>query len=206
LQAQYRLTKFQEGGWIPTISVVALESLPTGKYDQLGGRPADGFGGGAWSTTLGLYSQTYFWTPGGRILRTRLNLTYTGSPPARVRDVSVYGTPDGFRGHARPGDAFNADLAFEYSASRDWVLALDLGYERDAATHVTGTVSQPSAAGPTVIAFRRSSGASESLIVAPAIEYNWSPTLGVIIGAEVLPAGRNAPAMVRPAIAINYVH
>ncbi len=49
-QAQYRLTQFREGGWLPTISVVLGESFPTGKYDQLGDNPGDGLGSGARTT------------------------------------------------------------------------------------------------------------------------------------------------------------
>jgi hypothetical protein len=79
LQGQYRLTRWQEGSWIPTTSVVVGETLPTGKYDHLDQHPADGFGAGAYSTILSLYSQDYFWLPTGRILRTRLDLSYSVS-------------------------------------------------------------------------------------------------------------------------------
>jgi hypothetical protein len=57
LQAQYRLTQFQEGSWIPTLSFVVGETVPTGKYDRLDRHPGDGFGAGAYTTTLSLYSQ-----------------------------------------------------------------------------------------------------------------------------------------------------
>ena len=43
-----------------------------------------------------------------------------------VQDVSVYGTGPGFRGHARPGRVFLVDSAWEYSMTREWVLALDI--------------------------------------------------------------------------------
>ena len=36
LQAQYRLTQFHAGSWIPTTSVVVQETFPTGNYDRLG--------------------------------------------------------------------------------------------------------------------------------------------------------------------------
>ena len=56
-----------------------------------------------------------------------------------VDDVSVYGTGAGFRGHARPGNAFSADAAFEYSLTRSWVLALDVIYNHGNATITRGT-------------------------------------------------------------------
>jgi len=198
VQGQYRLTQWKEGGRTPTISVLLQETLPTGRYDRLDDRPHDGFGSGAYATTLGVNSQTYFWTPNGRILRTRLNVAYTVSGHADVEGVSVYGTPAGFDGRAKPGDSFNVDLAFEYSITRQWVAALDLAYQRDASTTVSGV----DRAG---VAYARRTPVSQALILAPAVEYNFSPAVGVIMGARIIPAGRNVTASVTPVIAVNYV-
>ncbi|MBO9560551.1 MAG: transporter [Caulobacter sp.] len=198
VQGQYRLTQWKEARRTPTISVLLQETLPTGRYDRLDDRPHDGFGSGAYATTLGVNSQTYFWTPNGRILRTRLNVAYTVSGHADVEGQSIYGTPAGFDGQARPGDSFNVDLAFEYSITRRWVAALDLAYQRDASTTVTGV----DAAGA---AYERRSPVSQALILAPAVEYNFSPAVGVILGARIIPAGRNVTASVTPVIAVNYV-
>jgi len=198
VQGQYRLARWKEGGRTPTISLMLQETLPTGRHDKLDDRPHDGFGGGAYATTVGLNSQTYFWTPNGRILRTRLNVAYTVSGHAGVEGMSVYGTPVGFKGRARPGDSFNVDLAFEYSLTRRWVAAIDLAYQRDAATKVSGV----DAAGA---AYERRAPVSQALILAPAVEYNFSPVLGVIAGARIIPAGRNTTASVTPVIAVNYV-
>jgi hypothetical protein len=198
VQGQYRLTQYKQGGRTPTISLMLQETLPTGRHDRLDARANDGFGGGAYATTVGLNSQTYFWTPNGRILRTRLNLAYTRSAHAKVDGVSVYATPAGFSGRARPGDSFNIDLAFEYSITRKWVAAMDLAYQRDASTHVLGTQADGAA-------FERRSPVSQALILAPAVEYNLSPALGVIAGARIIPAGRNTTASVTPVIAVNYV-
>jgi hypothetical protein len=85
LQAQYRLTKFHVGSWIPTTSLAVQETLPTGKYDRLGNRPSDGLGSGAYATTLALCSQMYFWLPNGRILRQILWELMTRSGGNRVR-------------------------------------------------------------------------------------------------------------------------
>ncbi len=114
------------------------ETLPTGKYDRLGDRPADGLGTGAYSTNLAVYSQYFFWMPNGRILRTRFDVSYSISGSAGVRDVSVYGTEEGFSGRARPGNVTIVNAAGEYSVTRSWVLALDVVYEHDANTHVSG--------------------------------------------------------------------
>lgn len=202
LQFQYRLTQFHEGGRIPTTSIAVQETFPTGKYDRLGNRPSDGFGSGAYTTTVALFSQTYFWLPNGRILRMRLNVLPAFSSSANVQDVSVYGTAAGFRGHARPGNSIFVDAAWEYSLTRRWVLALDATYRHQGNTVVTGY----DILGPSPARIQLNSGPSDAFGLAPAIEYNWKRNLGVLVGARVIVAGRNTAATVTPAVAINFVH
>jgi hypothetical protein len=206
LQAQYRLTKYHEGSWIPTTSIAVQEAFPTGKYDRLGNRPNDGFGNGSYTTTASLYSQTYFWLPTGRILRMRFNLSESLSNRVRVEDASVYGTETGFRGHALPGSSFYVDASWEYSLTRRWVLALDATYRHSVDTLVTGysIVSPDSTQNPFNI--RTHLGSSDAFGLAPAIEYSWKPNLGVLLGTRLIPAGRNTTATVTPAVAINFVY
>ncbi len=196
LQAAYGMTHYQDGHRTPSISLVIDETLPTGAYDQLG-RPSDGMGAGAYSTGLSVYSQQYFWMPNGRILRGRLDFTYTVSAAASLAGQSVYGTAPGFHGHASPGDAVTVDAAAEYSITREWVAALDVVYQHNDSTHVhgmdpAGEVSEDS-------------GASWSLGFAPAIEYNWSARAGVLLGVRIIEIGRNTSASITPAVAVNMV-
>ena len=201
VQAQYRLTQFHEGGWIPTTSVAVQETLPTGRFDHLGNHPSDGLGGGAYTTTVAFYSQTYFWLPNGRILRMRFNMTQSFSGSVHLEDVSVYGTAQGFRGHASPGSTFFVDLAWEYSLTRRWVLALDATGRLQGNTPVTGFDLSDSSS-----LIRLNSGSSAAFALAPAIEYNWRRNLGVLLGTRLIPAGRNTVATITPAIAVNFVH
>jgi hypothetical protein len=203
LQAQYQLTQFEEGGWLPTISVNLGETLPIGAYDRLN-RPSDGFGSGAYATALSLYSQTYFWMPNGRVLRTRLNLSYALSDRVPLSDMSVYGTAAGFRGHASPGASAYADLAFEYSINQNWVAATDFWVEQDDNTHLVGLY--PSNPGAAPLSIDANLGRSRVFYVAPALEYNFSGSFGVIMGARIFVAGENETATVVPVVAFNYVH
>ena len=173
------------------------ENLPIGRHDKLDDRPNDGFGSGAYATTVGVNSQYIWWAPNGRIVRTRLNAQYTRSDNTRVRGSSVYGTPKGFAGKAQPGDSFLVDLAFEYSITRNWVAAMDLGWQRDASTKVTGMLRGSH--------FERRYPVSKALILAPAVEYNFNSRVGLIVGARIIAAGRNTTASITPAIAFNYV-
>ena len=206
LQAQYRLTRFHEGSWMPTVAIQLQETLPTGKYDQLGNRPADGLGSGAYATTVAVNSQTYLWLPNGRILRVRLDVSETFSRSTHVKGVSVYGTDEGFRGTVKPGNGFFADLAFEYSLTERWVLATDFTYGHNGNTRLIGVDRVDPGNVPYPQNVRLNSGSSTSFGVAPAIEYNWTPAIGVLLGTRVIFGGHNSTASVTPAVAINYVY
>ena len=106
-------------------------------------------------------------------------------------------------GFADPGASAYGDLAFEYSITRNWVAAMDFWFEQDNPTHVSGI----NAAGGTLAPlYGRVRAPGRELYVAPALEYNVSDALGVIVGARIFAAGRNETASVTPVIAINYVH
>jgi Putative MetA-pathway of phenol degradation len=208
LQAGYGLTQYQDGSSIPAIAAVLQETLPTGSYDRLA-RPGDGAGAGAYTTGLALYSQDYFWMPNGRILRARLDLTYDISSSVSVHDLSVYGTSKGFTGHAWPGNGLTADAAAEYSLTRSWVLALDVLYQRNASTTVSGSVlGSLSAAAASLSAaapFQSATGSSWSIAFAPAIEYNFNSKVGALLGVRIIEIGRNTTASLTPAVALNMV-
>jgi hypothetical protein len=206
VMAQYQLTQFHEGSWMPTTAIQVQETFPTGKYDRLGSRPADGFGSGAYTTTLQFNSQTYFWLSNGRILRMRFDVSQAFSSHVGVDGVSVYGTAEGFRGNARPGSAFFADASWEYSLTQRWVLALDLTYSHSRNTRVTGHNVLDAGSLPYPPGIRMNSGSSSAFGFAPAIEYNWNSSLGVLLGTRVIVGGHNTTGTITPAVAINYVH
>ena len=197
LQAGYALTQYHDGSALPALAVVIDETLPTGRYDRLA-RASDGVGAGAYATGLSLYSQDYFWMPNGRILRGRLDLTYTFSSSVDVAGASVYGTPPGYSGRAYPGAVFTADAAAEYSVTRNWVFALDVVYQHSASTSLRGSVAGGAP-------LESGSGSGYSLQLAPALEYNWSASGGVILGTRVIGIGRNITTTVTPAVAVNLV-
>ena len=195
--AQYSLTAFHTGSAIPAMAVMLQESLPSGRYDRLR-EPVDAQGSGAYTTTLQLNTQTYFWLSNGRLVRMRFNLGGSYARPAAVHDASVYGTPIGFLGQARPGYASNINAAWEYSLTQRWVLALDLAYRHAQATPVLGWANAAR------VAYRLPPSAYFAF--APAIEYNWRSNLGLLFGVRVFTGGNNSATTVTPAIALNYVH
>jgi hypothetical protein len=205
LQGNFRLSRYLDCGWLPAMSFVIGETLPTGRYDRLEDRPNDGFGAGAYTTTISIFSQYYLWMPNGRILRTRLDVSQAWSGGVDIEGTSVYGTAQGFRGHASPGNSFTVDSAWEYSMSRNWVAAIDVEYVNSGSTRVLGAYSLLSGGGSTPTSVRSESGSSQSFSIAPAIEYNWTGTVGIIVGAKWVFAGHNTSASVTPVAAINLV-
>jgi hypothetical protein len=41
---------------------------------------------------------------------------------------------------------------------------------------------------------------------APAVEYSWKSTIGVIVGTRVIPGGHSTAMTITPTVAINFVH
>jgi hypothetical protein len=119
-----------------------------------------------------------------------------------VQDVSVYGTAQGFRGYAKPGSSVFFDLAGEYSLTQRWGLALDTTYQYQGNTSVAGSTITNS--GPTP--FQHNSGTSDAFGLAPAIEYNCSRSIGVLLGVRLISVARNTSATVSPVLAVNFVH
>jgi hypothetical protein len=194
VQGQFRLRQFHQGSWIPTISATVQETFPTGKYDQLGKRPSDGLGSGAFTTTVALYTQTYF------------NVSQAFSRDVTVDGVSVYGTDADFRGHAEPGRSSLVDASWEYSLTRRWVLALDATYRYTANTRVIGNNISSSSGSQDPNGVSLNLGSSETSGFAPAVDYSWKSTIGVIVGTRVIPGGHNTAMTITPVAAINIVH
>jgi Putative MetA-pathway of phenol degradation len=195
-QAQYTVTDFNPDTGMPIIALVLRQSVGTGRYDRLT-EATQAFGAGAGATSLGLFSQDYVWLPNGRLLRVRADVLASVSQQAHAQDISVFNTPQGFDGRARPGDAVSLDASLEYSLTRSWVLATDLLYDHGDTTHVDGAVTGNS--------LRYALGSSDGFGLAPALEYSWAPNWGVLFATRILTAGRNRPASVTPAIALNVV-
>ncbi len=209
VMSQFRLTSFQQDGWMPATSLLLSETLPVGRYDRLAGGPEAGTGAGVYTTQVSAYAQTVLHAYRDRALRTRVNLTYAWSGGASLTDSSVYGTPVGFRGRVRPGAAITAVSAWEYSVTRNWVVALDLVYQHADDTHIAGSIPFREPADGTDGGIQApqpvlmDSGPSASWSFAPALEYNFTGNIGIIAGAKFTGWGRNTGSVLVPAVAVN---
>lgn len=189
---QYRFTAYDEASGMPSLAMVVNQTFPTGRYDDLDRGGTDGAGGGAYLTQFGLLGDEYV-TVAGRPLRLRLNLSYGVSTSVGLANRSVYGTPDGFAGRARPGLVYDATLAFEYSLTTRWALALDFSYDRSDSTRIDG----PN--------FHAASRIGQSADLVPAVEYNFTAYTGLIVGVQLPTWQRDVPRVVVPIAALNCV-
>jgi hypothetical protein len=196
LLSQLRLTHFTPEHRVPTVAIVLNAVLPTGKHDRLG-PSKNGQGAGSFAPEVGVNVQHYFMLKGDRLLRARINVLQSVPLRTDVVGRSVYGTPPGFRGRARPGSKTTLIGAVEYSLTREWVLAFDVEADFWGKTRVVG---REVGGGPLV---RQTFPRSWNLGFAPAVEYNWSDRSGVIFGVWIVPKGHNTAVSVTPAIAYS---
>jgi hypothetical protein len=195
LLSQLGLTRFTPEHRIPSISIALQESLPIGKHDKLG-LNEDGHGSGSFATEVGVNVQHYFLLNNDRLLRGRINVLKSFPHGADVADRSVYWTQPGFRGHAKPGSKTTMIAAVEYSLTREWVLAFDIIRESTSKTKLKGR----DGTGPLIEQYLP---ASRQIGFAPAVEYSWNDTTGILVGVWINPKGHNSPSSVVPAIAFS---
>ena len=198
ISAQYLLATGEKHNSALAASI--KQNLTTGRYDELDGHNlAEATGSGAPTTQLVLAGQMYLLE--NRNLRARFNVGWRlPGADASLDGESAYGTPAGFRGRADLHAASQASVSFEYSFNPQWVAAADLVYEQDRGAHVRGSV--PGLDG-TRIAYDQELPFSWRLSVAPAVEYNFTDSVGLIAGAQVSFDGRNSSAFFAPQVALN---
>ena len=185
-----------------TVSAMLNQSLATGKHDRLGDNVLNGRGNGSYRTGLSLLGQQVLWMPNGRPLRWRWQANWTPSPgEVSVHGSSVYGTEDGFKGHARLGASSSALLAMEYSINRNWALAVDLAATHGSRTTVNGSGLDEDGRRDVL---HQPGVSSRSFSIAPAVEYIINDNVGVLAGVQAsLPGGRNSASYVSPQLSMT---
>ncbi|QBL93593.1 hypothetical protein KSAC_13610 [Komagataeibacter saccharivorans] len=184
--------------YIPALSLFVGVGFPSGDYSRLG-RSEDGVGTGTYTFRLALTEQSTYVLPGHHALRLRTWGTFRRAlTNAHIADVSSYGTSAGFRGLAHPGMYGESGFSLEYGVNQRWVIAMDLARDWANGSVVRGHNAQ----GRYQDILGQSSG---DWLIAPAIEYNWSPRFGVIAGVSALFAGHNTSQVISPQVAFNSI-
>jgi len=196
VEAEYRFNDEDNQTGFPSVTASLGVNLPTGDYERLQS-PADGFGSGTFSLKEGILFQSLFDTSGGHPMRFRFYAAaYEPISSVSIHDVSVYGTSQGFSGQALPGLSSVLGIGGGYAFTQRWVVALDVVQNFANGIHLQGS-GAPGGLTDT------HGTSSATLAVAPAVEYNWSDSTGIIAGVEFSVAGRNTPSYVAPQIALS---
>jgi len=191
---------YRETLYIPQFKFTITETFPTGKYKNLSfnGLGLNGIGGGAYTTQFGLAaSKVLFWAT-LHPFRVRAFAGYALSTPAHIENFNSYGGGFGAHGTVHPGNALSLDLAGELSLTQKWVLALDIVYKSVNRRSFSGNPGRLADGTPSTVA----AGYKDNLSLAPAIEYNWSPTMGFVGGAWFSVYGRSTLNFVQAVLSV----
>lgn len=198
---QYLLQAPSADGTTPAVSVALVQRFSTGSHDRITGNALDAQGDGVQRTVAALAVQQVVWLGNDRPLRWRAQLS-AGPAPSRtaISGASVYGTGEGFQGHIARGSVLGLSVGAEYSFNARWVGVMEVAANRESGQRLTGFAPEPSG---TVRYIDENRPASRSLTFAPAVEYHFSPSLGLIAGVEFTVAGRNSGRIISPQVALG---
>jgi hypothetical protein len=149
-------------------------------------------GKGCWYPEIGLVLSKLFYFSGIHYLETRFYSTHRVGTPTFIKGRSVYGGDKTTRGTAYPGNIFIADFAFEYNLTQNWAMACDFYYLHHDHNRFSGKTKIPAV-----------KPLHEQFSLAPAIEHNWSKTLGIIGGVWFSIAGRNTSQFINGILSLN---
>ncbi len=182
------LTK-NEVQWLPSIKIGLKEILPTGRYQKLNPKKfgTDISGTGSFDNQWSIvFFKEYHFT-GYHYLSGKLSLIYDHFSRVHVKGFNAYGGGYKTKGTVYPGDVFTLMASFEYSFTRNWVLALDNVYAHGNTDRFFGKSGFSAPGVKATVGFP----SFEQISFAPALEYNFSEKFGVIGGLWFTAWGRN---------------
>ncbi|MBA5727865.1 hypothetical protein [Bombella mellum] len=191
VEFQYRLTPH----YTPSITLYFGVNTPTGDYKNLS-NASEGVGQGVWALRYGVHSQfalPFF----SHAMRVRL-WAQVRHPVAstKLRNITSYGTEKGFTGRGHAGPYGNEGGSVELGITKKWVFALDLYHTWATSSSVNGynVYSRKY--------INSRTGWSGAFNVGPGIEYNWTSSVGGIVGVILPVAGHNTSRSISPEAAV----
>lgn len=197
----YQALKQKDSKWLPSLRMILLETLPTGRFNSLNeafnGQDVTGVGG--YRTGLGLNFEHLLPISEPIYLRTRFSVTYIFPHPISVRGINAYGGTPTTEGTIIPGQLVSLNLATELSLSQNLVAVMEGLYFNGGASQFRGYLGQSTTDVPATIG--RPSAYEFS--IAPAVEYNFTQRIGLIGGIWFPLLGRAAPNFTTYMVALN---
>ncbi|CEK10436.1 transporter family protein [Legionella hackeliae] len=197
----YQLLEQKGSSWRPDLRVTVQEIIPTGKFETLNplNNGADATGLGSYQTGIAFNFQHLRQIGETHYLRTRLSLNYLHAYDVDIEGASSFGGTTQTLGTINPGSLFTADLAAEFTLTQNWVAVMEGYYASRAATRFRGFIGNDAQGNPASIGH----GDIEEITLSPAIEYNFSPNIGIIAGPWFTVSGRETTKFISYVAAIN---
>lgn len=186
----------------PALSFGIRESFPTGKYQKLNPHKegVDSMGSGSFATNFSLNISKITWWQATHPMAFRGSINYVIASGVHVKGFNAYGGGYGARGTVHHSQGCELDFGYEFSCTQHWVLALDTVYAYSTKVTFSGYP------GTTLDGVLSSVGGpfSDQISLAPAIEYNFSSDLGILVGAWFSVWGRNASNFASGVFSVTY--
>lgn len=191
LPVQLGFPLVKETLYVPKVKLLVGETFPTGKYEHLNPNKLglDISGQGAFQTVIAINMAKVFWWFELHPIATRLGTNISiPNHKVHVSGYNAYGGASGTNGEIKQGVSLNIDFGLEVSINQKWVFATDIAYTYAAKSTFSGTPGELSPGVPAINGLPW----SDSLSLAPAIEYNQNDSAGFIAGIWFPMTGRNS--------------
>ncbi len=197
----FQLVAQQDSPKKADLRILLQEVFPTGKFDNLNPRllGTDSTGLGSYQTQVGINLQYLREVFIGHYLRTRLILSHLYTSPVTVHGLNSYGGAVDTDGRIEGVHENDADLAFEYTLTQNWVAVMEGTLSEGGATRFKGFRGTTVSGLPANIG----SGSFNEVALAPALEYNFNANIGLIGGVWFPVSGKNTSYFRTYVLALN---
>jgi hypothetical protein len=195
----FQLVPVDTTKWYPSVKLAIQETFPTGHYQHLNPEKnqinlsgvdtsgVDASGNGTYGTNFNfvIYKVIRLWDR--HFLSLYGNWGYTINTSVRVAGFNAYGGGYGTKGTVHVGNTWQGLFSFEFTLTRNWVLAMDTVYTHTNKNTFNGAPGTKEDGGIASVG----NPSSDRLAFAPAIEYNFNAKIGIIAGCYLTAIGRN---------------
>jgi hypothetical protein len=197
----YQLTEQSTSRYWPDIRLTLQQIFPVGKYLDLDPlhNGTDAIGLGSYQTGLGIIFQHVKEFKDDHYLRTRLSFNLLLPANVSVTGFNSFGGASDTKGVVTPGRFFGVDLAGEYNLTQNWVAVMEFYYSNRVASGFSGYPGRDAYGKLAQVGLPSSAEYS----LAPAIEYNFTPNLGMIVGYWFTIAGHETTKYKSVVLALN---
>lgn len=228
LMVGYQLTRQNHSVFDSDLRLLFSIILPTGRYDRLNPllNTADATGYGSYQPSIGLVFGHLFPLNNGHYLTSYFEGNIRYASTVKINGLSAYGGTKFTQGDIRPGNSTDFNIISEYNLTQNWALCMEAYVYAQQGSVFNGNITDDLSAFIQRNVALRTRGLNRRILfnqyfnnihnignkffmgnnsvylfsIAPAIEYNFSKSFGLIGGTWLSLAGKNSPAFVSPII------